>query len=129
VTDPLEADSWLHTTEFKFGLLHCTEYQKTLYAAQQLRGADGSWWASYITTMLDDHHIPWGEFRTAICAHHLSVGLLRSKLKEFLDLEQGNHSVFDYMRQFNTLVQYGTYHVNTDEKKANLYCARLTIHL
>jgi hypothetical protein len=22
--DPLEADNWLHTTEFKFGLLHCT---------------------------------------------------------------------------------------------------------
>jgi hypothetical protein len=33
VTDPLEADSWLHTTESKFGLLRCTEYQKTLYAA------------------------------------------------------------------------------------------------
>jgi hypothetical protein len=47
------------------------------------------------------------------------VGLLRSKLKELLDLEQGNHSVFDYMRQFNTLAQYGTYHVDTDEKKAN----------
>jgi hypothetical protein len=32
-TDHLEADSWLHTTESKFGLLHCTEYQKTLYSA------------------------------------------------------------------------------------------------
>jgi hypothetical protein len=32
-TDPLEADSWLCTTESKFGLLHCTKYQKTLYAA------------------------------------------------------------------------------------------------
>jgi hypothetical protein len=31
-TDPLEANSWLRTTESKFGLLHCTEYQKTLYA-------------------------------------------------------------------------------------------------
>jgi hypothetical protein len=31
--DPLEADSWLRTTESKFGLLHCTEYQKTLYVA------------------------------------------------------------------------------------------------
>ena len=29
-TDPLEADNWLRTTESKFGLLHCTEYQKTL---------------------------------------------------------------------------------------------------
>jgi hypothetical protein len=26
--DPLEADDWLHTTESKFSLLHCTEYQK-----------------------------------------------------------------------------------------------------
>jgi hypothetical protein len=25
-TDPLEADSWLHTMESKFGLLDCTEY-------------------------------------------------------------------------------------------------------
>jgi hypothetical protein len=33
------------------------------------------------------------------------------------------------MRQFNTLAQYGTYHVNTDKTKANLYRAGLTIHL
>jgi hypothetical protein len=46
-----------------------------------------------------------------------------------LDLEQRNHSVFDYTRQFNTLTQYGSYHVDTDEKKANLYREGLTIHL
>jgi hypothetical protein len=57
------------------------------------------------------------------------MGLLCSKLKELLDLEQGNHSVFDYMRQFSTLAQYGSYHVDMDEKKANLYHAGLTIHL
>jgi hypothetical protein len=57
------------------------------------------------------------------------VGLLRSKLKEFLDLEQGNHSVFDYTRQFNTLAQYRSYHIDTDEKKVNLYRAGLTIHM
>jgi hypothetical protein len=57
------------------------------------------------------------------------VGLLCTKLKEFLDLEQGNHSVFNYRRKFNTLAQYGSYHVDTYEKKANLYHAILTIHL
>jgi hypothetical protein len=35
-TGPLEADSWLRTTESMFGLLHCTEYRETLYVAQQL---------------------------------------------------------------------------------------------
>jgi hypothetical protein len=129
VTDPLEADNWLYTTESKFGLLHYTKYQKTLYAAQQLRGAAGAWWASYIATLPNDHHVPWDEFRTAFCSHHLSVGLLCSKLKEFLDLEQGNCSVFNYTRQFNTLAQYDTYHVDTYEKKANLYSVGLTIHL
>jgi glycine cleavage system H lipoate-binding protein len=46
-----------------------------------------------------------------------------------LDLEKENHSVFNYMRQFNTRAQYGRYHVITDEKKDNLYRAGLTIHL
>jgi hypothetical protein len=36
VTDPLEVDSWLRMTKSKFSLLHYIEYQKTLYAAQQL---------------------------------------------------------------------------------------------
>jgi hypothetical protein len=49
------------------------------------------------------------------------MDLLCSKLKEFLDLEQGNHTVFDYTRQFNTLAKYGSYHVDTDDKKVNLY--------
>jgi hypothetical protein len=33
------------------------------------------------------------------------------------------------MRQFNTLAQYGLYHVDTDEKRANLYRAGFAIHL
>jgi hypothetical protein len=35
-TNPLEVDNWLCTTKYKFGLLHYTKYQKTLYAAQHL---------------------------------------------------------------------------------------------
>jgi hypothetical protein len=57
------------------------------------------------------------------------VDLFHSKLKEFLDLEQGNHTMFDYMRQFNTVAQYESYHIDTDEKKANLFCEGLTIQL
>jgi hypothetical protein len=88
--DPLEADNWLRTIKSKFSLLHCTEYQKTLSAAQQLRGPAGAWWASYTAALLADHHVPWGEFRVAFCGHHLSAGIMRHKLAEFLDLHQGN---------------------------------------
>jgi hypothetical protein len=83
---------------------------------------------SYTATLPKDRQAPWNDFCTAFHAHHLPVGLLHSKLKEFWDLKQGNHTVYDYTRQFNTLAQYDTYHVDTDEKKANLYHEGLTIH-
>jgi hypothetical protein len=84
--DPLDADDWLRTTESKFGLLHCTEYQKTLYATEQLRGPARTWWASYLTALLADHHVAWDEFRVAFRGHHLSAGTIRRKLVVFLEL-------------------------------------------
>jgi hypothetical protein len=41
--EPLKADHWLRVIESKFGLLHCTEVQKTIFAAQQLRGDASAW--------------------------------------------------------------------------------------
>jgi 4-diphosphocytidyl-2C-methyl-D-erythritol kinase len=37
--------------------------------------------------------------------------------------------MFEYTRQFNTLAQYGSYHIDTNEKKANLFQEGLTIQL
>jgi hypothetical protein len=36
--EPLEADEWVQVMEQKFGLIRCTDTQKPLFAAQQLRG-------------------------------------------------------------------------------------------
>jgi hypothetical protein len=40
---PLEADEWVRVIEQKFGLLHCSETQKPLFAAQQLCGPACTW--------------------------------------------------------------------------------------
>jgi hypothetical protein len=37
--------------------------------------------------------------------------------------------MYDYMIQFNTLAQYGSYHIDTNEKKANLFRNGHTIQL
>jgi hypothetical protein len=42
--EPLEADHWLRAIESKFGLLHYTEVQKTLFAMQQLCDDASAWW-------------------------------------------------------------------------------------
>jgi hypothetical protein len=54
---------------------------------------------------------------------------MHRKLAEFLDLHQGNHSVYEYTQEFNNLVQYGGHHIDTNEKKAVLFRKRLTIQL
>jgi hypothetical protein len=127
--DPLEVDDWLRTTESMFSLLQCIEYQKTLYAAQQLRGPARAWWASYIASLPSDHHVPWGEFHITFCGHHLSAGTMHHKFAAFLDLHQGNHSIYEYIQEFNNLAQYGSHHVDTDAKKVELFHKGLTIQL
>jgi hypothetical protein len=45
--EPLEADEWVRVMEQKFGLIRCTETQKPLFAAKQLRGPASTWWANF----------------------------------------------------------------------------------
>jgi hypothetical protein len=62
-----------------------------------------AWWPSYTTTLQVDHHVTWDEFCVAFRGHHLSAGTMRRKLSEFLDMFQGNHSMFVYTTEFNNL--------------------------
>jgi hypothetical protein len=129
VKDPLEADDWLHITKSKVGLLHCTEYQKMLYAAQQLRCPAGAWWASYTTALPVDHHVRCDEFCVAFCGHHMPVYTMCHKLSQFIDLHQGNHSFYEYTQEFNNLAQHGGHHIDNEEKKDELYQKGLIIQL
>jgi hypothetical protein len=77
-TDPLEADSWLHTIEAKFGLLHWSETQKT-FVTQQLRGSASAWWSTFTTTLPDGYQVSWAEFRGAFPGHHIPDDLMDRK--------------------------------------------------
>jgi hypothetical protein len=126
---PLDVDDWLHTIESKFGLLHYTKYQKTMYATQQLRSLAGAWRASYTVALPVGHHMVWDEFHVAFRGHHLSGGTMHHKLVEFLEQRQANHSVHKYTQEFNNMAQYGGHHVDSDAKKVELYRNGLNIQL
>jgi hypothetical protein len=40
--------------------------------------------------------VAWDEFHVAFRGHHMLAVTVRRKLVEFLELRQGNHSVYDY---------------------------------
>jgi hypothetical protein len=69
----------------------------------------------------------WDEFHVAFRGHHLLAGTMHCNLVEFLELRQGNHSVYDYTQEFNNLAQYGGHHVDSNAKKSELYRKGLNI--
>jgi hypothetical protein len=127
--EPLEADHWLRVMESKFGLLHCTEVQKTLFPVQQLPGDSSAWWANYTATSSADYHLSWAEFCDAFRAHYIPVGMMRKKRQEFMDLKQGQRSMHDYSKQFNHLLQYAPYQADTDKKKKDHFMIGLSTKL
>jgi hypothetical protein len=54
---------------------------------------------------------------------------MHRNLQEFLDLQQGTDSVYEYIEMFNYLAQYGTHPIDTDEKKAEMFRRRLSLLL
>jgi hypothetical protein len=54
---------------------------------------------------------------------------MRRNLQEFLDLWQGTDNVYEYIEKFNYLAQYGTHHVDTDEKNAEFFRRGLSLPL
>src|SRR5438128_8010016 len=119
--DPLEADSWLRLMESKFELLVCTEEQKTLFAAHQLRGPAASWWETFLAMQPTGHRVPWTEFRAAFTAHHIPSSVVKIKPREFMNLKQEDRTVQEYVQIFNALARYAPEHVDTDAKKKECF--------
>jgi hypothetical protein len=103
----------------KFALLsaRCSDVNKALFAAQQLRGTARIWWGHYYSMQPAGHVVTWDEFRTTFRAHNILEGLIERKLNEFLTLTQGTRTVLQYAQVFNHLCQYAGYHADTNARK------------
>jgi hypothetical protein len=119
--DPLEANEWVRVMEQKFGLIRCTETQKPLFAAQQLRGPASTWWGNFVAIQPAGHHVTWDEFKLVFREHYIPEGVLHMKQEEFMQLKQGGDTVMQYLNKFNHLSQYAIDQVNTDLKKRNCF--------
>ena len=79
--EPLEAEDWIRTIEQKFGLLRYSDIQKTLFAAQQLQGPAGAWWASFLATQPKGHQVLWVDFCTIFRTHYIPDGVREMKIE------------------------------------------------
>jgi hypothetical protein len=123
--DPLEANEWIRVIEQKFGLIRCTETQKPLFAAQQLRGSASTWWGNYVAIQPADHQVTWDEFKLAFREYYIPEGVLHMKQEEFMKLKQGGDTITQYLNKFNHLSQYAIDQGNTDLKTKNCFMRAL----
>jgi hypothetical protein len=65
--------------EQKFGLIRCTETQKPLFTAQQLRGPVSTWWGNFVAVQPAGHQVTWDEFKLTFCEHYIPEGVLHMK--------------------------------------------------
>jgi hypothetical protein len=65
--------------------------------------------------------INWQEFKNSFKSHHVPLGVIKLKKKEFEDLKQGSMSVNEYVTRFTQLSLYAPDNVDTDEKKQDLF--------
>jgi hypothetical protein len=79
--------------EQKFGLIRCTETQKHLFAAQQLRGPANTWWTNFSAIWHAGHQVTWEEFKLAFRERYVPEGVLQMKLEEFIRLKEVGDSV------------------------------------
>jgi hypothetical protein len=117
--EPLEADAFIRALEAMFSIftLPCLEENKADFAAQQLRGETLIWWEHFKSMQPQGHQVTWAEFKKAFKEHYIPKGLVDRKMRELMNLKQGFNSVYQYAQKFNSLCQYGDYHVDTVKKR------------
>jgi hypothetical protein len=65
-----KAEIWTHPLHYS---------QKSLFAAQQLRGPASTWWGNYVAIQPAGHQVTWDEFKLAFREHYIPEGVLHMK--------------------------------------------------
>jgi hypothetical protein len=83
----MDADNWLKTIEKKLQVVQCTNRERVLFVAHQLVGYATDWWDAYVEAHEEPETINWQEFRNSFRTHHVLLGVMKLKKKEFEDLK------------------------------------------
>jgi hypothetical protein len=113
----MDADDWLKTIEKKLQVVQCNNRERVLFIAHQFVGPVADWWDGYVEAHEEPETINWQEFMSSFRTHHVPLGVMKLKKKEFKDLKQGSMTVSEYVTRLTQLSHYAPDNMDTDEKK------------
>ncbi|XP_027344466.1 uncharacterized protein LOC113856877 [Abrus precatorius] len=107
VDGPDAVELWIREIEKIFLTMGCAEERKVLYATYMLIGDAEMWWHR-ARAMLEARGevITWAVFRSSFLGKFFPSHVRAAKEREFLNLVQGNSSVYEYAIQFERLYRF-----------------------
>ncbi|KAF3774868.1 hypothetical protein EJ110_NYTH52115 [Nymphaea thermarum] len=109
---PNTIEEWIEEVERIFELLKMPEGVKVNYGTYLLKG-DAKWWWQ--------QSISWKQFRDSFFSAYFSTHARNKKMQEFLELQQNNLSLEEYVTKYRHLEVYYPHLYTTDEAKANKF--------
>ena len=108
--DPRVAVEWLQGMEKIFRVMRCTDQQKVDYATYMLQAEAENWWDSTRAGMeARGNQITWEAFRNVFLDKYFPHSLRIQKETEFLQLQQGDMSIGEYVAKFEELARFSWY--------------------
>jgi hypothetical protein len=75
----------------------------------------------YVEAHEEPKSINWQEFKNSFRSHHVPLGVMKLKKKEFEDLKQGSMLVSEYVTHFTQLSRYAPDNVDMNKKKQDWF--------
>ena len=114
--DPLIAEKWLKQTHKVLDIVGTpTEYQVE-FATYQLQGEADFWWDS-VKLMRDVSTLSWEEFVNLFHNHYFREIVKDTKMEEFVQLQQNNLMISQYVAKFLELSRFAPDFVSTEDRK------------
>ncbi|XP_012857701.1 PREDICTED: uncharacterized protein LOC105976983 [Erythranthe guttata] len=117
-SDPTIAEEWIKSLEVIFDYMEMTDRDRVHCALFLLKNEARHWWEG-AKEGIDLENIDWATFKIRFFEKYFTKDVRAQKIREFLDLKQGNQSVADYVRKFEQGCIYASFIAKDAEEKKN----------
>ncbi|XP_012857139.1 PREDICTED: uncharacterized protein LOC105976416 [Erythranthe guttata] len=116
--DPTIAEEWIKSLEVIFDYMEMSNRDRIHCSLFLLKNEARHWWEG-TKEGIDLTNTTWSAFKILFFEKYFSKNLRAQKLKEFLELKQGNLSVAEYVRRFEQGCLYAPFISRDADEKAN----------
>ncbi|XP_012845392.1 PREDICTED: activity-regulated cytoskeleton-associated protein-like [Erythranthe guttata] len=116
--DPAVAEEWIKSLEVIYDYMQMANRDRVHCAIFLLRNEARHWWEG-IKEGTNLKNLQWSEFKVQLFEKYFSKDLRAHKLKESLELRQGDLPMIEYIRRFERGCLYAPFIARDAEEKNN----------